>query len=207
MTKKTEREPGNSTSAIDNSLLPFEGLVPQGTGLVSILEELVSTSYIINLDDDVQQPFQYREISDTLRIMAEGDIACWNINTYGGDLYTTIMLINDIRACRGKNIGMITQGSSAGSIIGLALDDCNVVQHGDMFIHEIQSGNYGGTSDQEKRIKFMKAKQQSLMEDIYTGFLTPEEIEAIMTGGDLTLDATDCNARLEARRTLRGGTT
>lgn len=137
--------------------------------------------------------------------MSENDTAIWNITTYGGDLYTTIMLLNDIRGCKGQNYGNVVLGSSAGSIIALALDDCEVLQHGEMYIHEIQSHHSGSTSEQIGRLSFLASKQKKLMQDVYKDFLTNEEIDALINGRvvDMTLDDEECNRRLELRRKKR----
>ena len=179
----------------------------QGTGVVWTLaqETYTSTSYVINLDKDVTDPHHYREIVELLLTMGENDMANWNINTWGGDLYTTIMLIDAIRQCQGHNYGIVTLGSSAGSIIALALDDCEVIPHGEMYIHSIQSHHSGDTYDQIKRLAFLEKKQRKLMEDIYEDFLTQDEIDKLMTGEipDMTIDDEDCNERLENRRKIR----
>ena len=166
-------------------------------------EVYTATSYVINLDKDVTDPHEYRQIVETLLSMGENDVANWNINTWGGDLYTTIMLIDAIRQCQGANYGVVTLGSSAGSFLALALDDCEVIPHGEMFIHEVQSGNYGSNSNQEKRIMFMKEKQRKFIEDIYEDFLTEDEMNYIQSNGELWLNDIECNERLESRRKIR----
>ena len=184
-------------------MLPFG----QNDDLVILANEEIYSykTYLINLDADVADPSDYRIISDTLNSMTEDDVAIWNITTYGGDLYTTIMLLNDIRGCKGQNYGNVVLGSSAGSIIALALDDCEVLQHGEMYIHEIQSHHSGSTSEQIGRLSFLADKQKRLMQDVYKDFLTDEEIDALINGRvmDMTLDDIECNRRLELRRKKR----
>lgn len=195
-----------TTNNIEDIIYLDELQMPrQSGGVVWTLQQetFTSTSYIINLDKDVTDPHHYREIVQTLLTMGENDVANWNINTWGGDLYTTIMLIDAIRQCQGSNYGIVTLGSSAGSFLALALDDCEVIPHGEMFLHEVQSGNYGSNSNQEKRILFMKEKQRRFIEDIYEDFLTKEEMEYIQNNGELWLSDEDCNERLEKRRKIR----
>lgn len=184
-------------------MLPFG----QNDDLVILAKEEIYSykTYLINLDADVADPSDYRIISDTLYSMTEDDVAFWNITTYGGDLYTTIMLLNDIRGCKGQNYGSVVLGSSAGSIIALALDDCEVLQHGEMYIHEIQAHHSGSTSEQIGRLSFLASKQKKLMQDVYKDFLTDEEIDALINGRvvDMTLDDEECNRRLELRRKKR----
>lgn len=175
------------------------------SGLVTLLNEEVivsSRTYIINIDDDVKEPYQYRIISETLAGMTENDIAYWNINTHGGDLYTTVMLIDDIAECAGQNLGKVVHGSSAGSILGCVLDDCVVVPFGEMFLHEVQSHHFGGTSNQEKQLSFLRKQQDKIYKYVYKDFLTDGEIERLCKGEEFYLDAEDCNARFEKRRLL-----
>lgn len=168
-------------------------------------ETFVANHYVVNLDKDVTEPHNYRDITQLLMTMGQNDTATFHINTWGGDLMTTIMLIDVIRNCQGQTYGIVTLGSSAGSIIALALDDCETVTHGEFYIHPIQSYHSGDTFDQIKRLTLLDKKQRKLMEDIYADFLTQEEIEGLMSGTlpDLTLDDVECNTRLENRRKIR----
>lgn len=170
--------------------------------LVTVLSEKVYKKYIINIDDDVKEPYQYRIISETLAGMTENDTAYWNINTHGGDLYTTVMLMDDIAECAGQNLGKVVHGSSAGSILGCVLDDCVVVPFGEMFLHEVQSHHFGGTSNQEKQLSFLRKQQDKIYKYVYKDFLTDEEIERLCKGEEFYLDAEDCNDRFEKRRLL-----
>lgn len=168
-------------------------------------DTFVSNRYIVNIDTDIEEPYNYREITKLLQTMGENDTATFYINSWGGDLMTTIMLVDSIRNCRGTTYGVVTLGSSAGSIIALALDNCEVVPHGEFYIHPIQSHHSGDTFDQLKRLNLLDKKQRKLMEDIYKDFLTADEIEGIMSGElpDLTLDDVECNKRLENRNVVR----
>lgn len=168
-------------------------------------ETFLANHYVVNLDKDVEEPHNYRDITQLLMTMGENDTATFYINTWGGDLMTTIMLIDAIRNCQGQTYGIVTLGSSAGSIIALALDNCEVVVHGEFYIHPIQSYHSGDTFDQLKRLSFLDKKQRKLMEDVYADFLTQEEIEGLMTGAlpDLTLNDDECNERLENRMKIR----
>ena len=173
--------------------------------LVYIVDEQVVSkcTYVINLDKDVTDPHHYRKITSLLGTVTENDYIIWNINTYGGDLYTTIMLLDAIKECKAFNYGVITLGSSAGSIIALALNDCIVVDYGTMFIHEVQGATFGSNSNQEKQVLFLKKKQEKLLGDVYKDFLSEDELQYILNNGELYLESDDCNARLQKRREKR----
>jgi len=167
-------------------------------------ETFVANHYVVNIDKDVEEPHNYRDITQLLMTMGENDTATFYINTWGGDLMTTIMLIDAIRNCAGQTYGIVTLGSSAGSIIALVLDDMECVPHGQMYFHPIQSHHYGDTFDQIKRLNLLSEKQRRLMEDVYKDFLTQDEIDGLMSGAlpDLTLTDIECNHRLENRRKI-----
>lgn len=166
-----------------------------------LLDSVTADVYRIRLDDEVVQASNYRNILKLLETQTKNDTNYWKISTIGGDLYTAIELINAIRSSESYNIAEVILGSSAGSLVALACDECMVLPHGEMFIHEIQSFHQGDTSKIFKDIQFLKRKQKELMQDVYKHFLSDEEIEDIMNGNirDLTLDANECKARLENR--------
>lgn len=166
-----------------------------------LLDSVTANVYRIRLDDEVVQASNYRNILKLLETQTKNDTNYWKISTIGGDLYTAIELINAIRSSESYNIAEVILGSSAGSLVALACDECTVLPHGEMFIHEIQSFHQGDTSKIFKDIQFLKRKQKELMQDVYKDFLSDKEIEDIMNGTirDLTLDADECKARLENR--------
>ena len=188
---------------IDDILFMDDLNLSKSDDAIWTMSSQVVNTYVINLDKDVTDPHHYRQIVKLCLQMSENDVANWNINTFGGDLYSTIMLVDAIRQSAGYHYGIVTLGSSAGSFIALALNDCEVVQHGEIFIHEVQSGNYGSNSNQEKRIMFMKDKQKRFIEDIYADFLTEEEMQRIQNNEELWLSDIECNKRLENRRLVR----
>jgi ATP-dependent protease ClpP protease subunit len=173
---------------------------------VDIIDRDEEVAYRVYIDNDVTVPSAYREIINLLLSAKEKDIIYVDINTYGGDLYSTIAIVNAIRDSEAKTVADVTHASSAGSFIALACDVCNPLPHGDFYLHEIQSHTGGSVSTQLNEVLHLKEKQKTFFRDVYKGFLTDEEINDLLDGKSkegMYIDAEEAKVRLERREKLR----
>lgn len=167
-----------------------------------ILDSISSNVYKYNLDTTLEEPQDFRDLTQLLDTAEEGDTIIIRINTYGGDIYSMISIINSIQNSRATVVAEVALASSAGSFIALACDDCVSLQFSEWFFHEMQSYNKGSTSDQMRSLSFRHKTQKHLMEELYKGFMTEEEIEKLCKGEirDWEMDYIEANERLEKWR-------
>lgn len=188
---------------LEEQILELGSLNPKKNDLVRVINQNIANTYKIYIDDDVAEPHNYREVVDTLLSANESDMVVMDINTYGGDLYSCIALVNAIRDCQAHTVAEVTQASSAGSFIALACDTCIPMPHSDFFIHEVQhGGGYGSNSTHVNRVLFMQKKQEAFFRDVYEGFLSEQEIEELLKGNTkegMYIDAEEAKVRLELR--------
>jgi len=163
-----------------------------------ILESITSNVYKYNLDTTLEEPQDFRDLTHLLDTAEEQDTIVIRVNTYGGDIYSMISIINSIQNSKALVIAEVALASSAGSFIALACDDCGSLQFSEWFFHEVQSHNRGSTSDQIKSLSFRHKTQKHLMEELYKGFMTDEEIEKLCKGEirDWEMDYIEANERL-----------
>lgn len=163
-----------------------------------IFHQNVSSSIThIFISGEIQHPEEYIEEFQALKEASQNDTIYIFLNTAGGHIDTALQFVNNIKSCAGKVVGVI-EGicHSAGTYIFLACDDWVLNEDVLMMIHNYSGGHYGKGND------LLQAAQEthkwiiSLMKNIYTPFLTPEELEVVETK-DLYLTPENIMERLD----------
>lgn len=157
----------------------------------------VAFDYNYHLDDEVQSTEDYRELFEVLRMATENDVVRIQIQNFGGNLHTCISIVNAIRNSKAVVVGSLTSiAYSAASVIWLACDVKEVYEHAGLMAHDANGWAFGSLTQQLKQIEHSKKVLEGLYRDVYNGFLTEEEINSILDGGDIWLDYTEIIARL-----------
>jgi ATP-dependent protease ClpP protease subunit len=157
----------------------------------------VTTAY---LTDEIDEPFVYNELTNLLYAATADDQFILAINTPGGHLNSAIMLCDAIRNSSASVTARLS-GSvcSAGTMITLACDKLHIADHTEFMIHYYSAGTYGKGSELKQRQSFMDKSLRNMYERVYAGFLTAEEIESVIEGTDIWLDAEEVRERWKLR--------
>ena len=155
---------------------------------------------VIFLDEVVSDSSYYRSAILTLKSAAPDDTVEIIFNTEGGASFTASVFVAAMRQCQARITGNLSGlCASAGTTIALNCDDWLI---GDDLAFMIHSNAYGGGGSAEKvrdHMKFMdKWNSDSLRRD-YEGFLTEEELVAMIDSGkEYWFDAPETSKRLQA---------
>ena len=155
---------------------------------------------VIFLDEVVSDSSYYRSAILTLKSAAPDDTVEIIFNTEGGASFTASVFVAAMRQCQARITGNLSGlCASAGTTIALNCDDWII---GDDLAFMIHSNAYGGGGSAEKvrdHMKFMdKWNSDSLRRD-YEGFLTEEELVAMIDSGkEYWFDAPETSKRLQA---------
>ena len=150
-------------------------------------------AYITN---EIGEPAAYNELCYYLMIADEADTVYLHINTPGGLLDTTFMLIDAMRNSKAKIIGHISGTvASAGTIIALSCNDLQVSSNLSWMSH-YYSAHLGGKGHEIKtRQNFTERTTSATFRKIHEGFFTPKEIQSMIDGKDFWLDETEVAER------------
>lgn len=142
-----------------------------------------STAYRIWLDEDIKDPPYYRDALEALDNATESDFIYIHIDSVGGSVGTAVKMINAIRQSDAQIMGVLeNRAYSAGSLILLACPAILVKPYSTLMAHSVSAG-FGG--DLEKSLDyatFLKTETNRLVDDVYGGFLTPDEITSVKLG-------------------------
>lgn len=154
--------------------------------------------------DEIESPEEYVDWFDTIRNCGESDVVRIHFNSIGGDIFTAIQFMRVLRDCPGLVIGSIEGACmSAATLIFLACDTYEVSAHTSFMIHNYSGGAFGKGGEMMDQLTFESKWSESIFNDAYEDFLTPQEIKDILKGQDLWLSAEQVVVRLNARQELR----
>lgn len=160
---------------------------------VSQLHEFYLTGEITSADD-------YVEWFDAIRHASETDIVKIYINSYGGDLFTAIQFMR-VMAETSAHIVCSVEGAcmSAATMVFLCADNFEVTPHSIFMFHNYSGGTIGKGGEMIDQLQHERKWSERLMKEIYHGFLTDEEIKAMMENKDFWMDGEEVVKRLQAR--------
>lgn len=137
--------------------------------------------YIIDEIDDISN---YSPELKAINSAKEGETVYVHVNTPGGSLYAAISIVNALKRCKAKTVALCDQACSAGTIITLSCDEVHLTDITEFMIHDVSSGNYGNTRDNKKLMEHQEKYFKQILRNTYVGFMTPQEIEDLVTHGD-----------------------
>jgi ATP-dependent protease ClpP protease subunit len=170
----------------------------EGRFLEPFVQEITSRKYKIHFDEDVESPAYYRLVIETLVDATEDDVIEMYFSSNGGDVDSMISIISAMELCKAPIIGhLMSSCHSAASYIFLNCDFFYVSKFGSMLIHRGTMGYSGTLNNVEDFVDFNRAQINEIMQATYGRFLLADELEKVMKGGDLLLNSSQIEERLE----------
>lgn len=160
--------------------------------------EFRGVRYDYYLTGVIGDPEEYLDLCNILRTAGPQDEVIIRFNTPGGQVRTGNMIINAINESEANVIGFIESDcGSMGTYIFLACHTWGVSESAEFFCHTCSSGSFGKEHETYEQAVFLRKQQHKIMRKRYANFLTDEEIEKVISGSDVYLDADEIMERLE----------
>lgn len=165
----------------------------------------VANEYNIRLTRQITEPDDFCDEFHALDTATENDIVKFDILTEGGSMDTAIMLIRAMNRCPAHTMGWIGPTcASAGTAIALACDSWEVDEMSSFMIHSASFGIPRGKANDVARFTEHNIKMiEKFVRQIYTGFLTEEELILVLDGREMYFEGEDLVQRLENYAKLR----
>lgn len=151
----------------------------------------------IYLVGEIGAPENYLEEFQTLRDAKQGEEISIILNTDGGRIDTAVQFVSLIRECE-ANVTAILEGKchSAGTLLFLAAHQWVVKPHSIMLVHNYSGGSGGKGSEILDHAQATNSWIRDIMGDLYTGFLSEEEINEVAKNQDIWLRTDEILERL-----------
>jgi ATP-dependent protease ClpP protease subunit len=159
-----------------------------------------SGTYNIYLFGAIECPTQFIGAIEVMRMATENDTIVIHLQTCGGSLDATDTFIQAMRECEAPIVVRASGGvHSAGTMILLEADHFTLSENFSSLIHNGSTGSGGKFSDYKSETTFTTKWFERSLRETYEGFLTPSEIDDVIKGVDIWLDADEWMQRAHAR--------
>lgn len=150
--------------------------------------------YLINEIEDIE------DYIDFLRALSEchpTDTVDIHINCFGGAMYAGYHIFDALCDCP-ATINMHIDGfcCSAASTIMMAGDNFDFAPHSCVMVHSMSAMFHGKWHEITARLKFDQKWFEETAREIYAGFMTDEEIDAMIEGKDFWFTAKEAHERI-----------
>ena len=156
--------------------------------------------YNCYLSSDIEAPFLYDELCEILVTAAKTDRIILHINSGGGYIDSAFKIVAAIKRSKATTVARLTGTiASAATIITLKCDEVEVEDYTHFMIHNYSTGAQGKGHEVLDYITFNDRDLKVTFKDIYSGFLSEEEIVDVIKGKDLWLNASEVRERLSTK--------
>ena len=153
---------------------------------------------IAYLTDSIEAPSEYNELCFKLKTASPAEVFTLVLNTPGGYIDSAMMLVDAIKSSKAKVIAEISGTvASAGTVITLACDEVKVAPHTAFMIHNYSGGMVGKGHEMKAHQEFVDRNLNESFKVFYKGFLTEEEMDAVIDGKDLWMNKDEVEARIK----------
>lgn len=174
----------------------------QGTLPIAV-DTRVQHTFTIPLDEPIGPPSYYRDVVKTIQDASEGDIVRIVINSPGGRMDGCSSILHALAATDATTVAeLVGDAYSAASLIALSCDIVQVGENANMLCHSARWGFSGKSMDAVEHALHNKKITDQAMYRIYKHFLSEQEINEVIAGKELWLDADEICERLAQREEL-----
>ena len=155
----------------------------------------------IYLTDSIEAPSTYNEMCHILYEADKGDTVTIHINNGGGYVDSGFMIINAVKASKAKVAAKLSGTvASLATLNPLACATIEVSPYIQVMIHNYSGGAQGKRHEMKAQMDFTDAQLNLAFGEIYSGFLTDNEMELVIAGKDLWLGRDEVLARWDCRK-------
>ena len=163
-----------------------------------VTENRDHTLYEYYLLGGIGDPEEYVDLCHALRSARPEDKFILRFNSGGGQVRTGNQILNALHECEALTIGFIEHDcGSMCTFLFLACRTWGVSKYAEWFSHTVSGGNYGKECETFEASQFLRRQTHKRIREEYKNFLTEDEIDKILTGTDIYLDADEIMGRLE----------
>jgi ATP-dependent protease ClpP protease subunit len=142
----------------------------------------------------------YLDCFDIIRSAGENDVVRININSPGGDLFTTIQFLRALSETQAVTVAS-AEGCcmSAATMIFLSAQNFEISDHCLFMIHNYSGMSFGKGGEMYDQLINERKWSEKIIQKIYEGFLTKEEIDSVLNNKDLWMEGEEVMNRLKVK--------
>lgn len=152
------------------------------------------------IDEPVANPSYYRRVVQMLLDASPEDTVVLHINSPGGYLSGLSSLMEAVKGTEAHTVAVLVGDvSSAASMLVMYCDSVCVTDSASMLAHNVSYSIGGKGNDIVAHTQHVAKTSERLVREAYEQFLSEKEIDELLNGREIYLDAEDIRARFESR--------
>lgn len=178
------------------------------TGVSPVHRETITQQYdvirIYFTEEGIGGVSQHIEELEAIRSAGPNDILEIHVaDNPGGSAGTIVTIVHALLSTPAHTVCILNGNSaSAATFIPLVCAETIVGPYATMMCHSCAGGSGGIMANQERSATFFAKHYSELMDDIYSNFLSPTELDDLKKGLEIYMDAEEIKRRLEIRAEL-----
>lgn len=157
--------------------------------------------YNIYLFGPIEDVSQFIGPIEVLQAAGENDLVEIHLSTPGGDMNATDTFLQAMHECEGRVVVRASGGvHSCGSIILMHANEFTLSENFNTLIHNGSTGTGGDLNKFTAAAKHSVEYMTKVLRQTYEGFLTPEELDAMIEGKDFWLNGEEFMRRWNLRQ-------
>ena len=143
------------------------------------------------------------QLEAILAATADDVIEVYCLGCGGGSADSIVMLLNALAQTSALTVTILEgHNASAASMPMMVTDETHVGMYSSVMFHNISGGCGGNMTNTAEAAKFYEAHYNSFFNDLYSTFLTEEELLLIRNGREIYMGAEEIETRLAKRKAL-----
>lgn len=168
-------------------------------GLIRTITQQMNT-HLVFIDDDIVAPSNYRDVIHCLATCGDNDSVNLIVNSSGGRTDSIWQIIEAMKGCRGDvSVTVIGAAYSAASMLACMAPECYIADSAELMLHTAHYGSIGTVPNVKGQTDFATRQINKLLDQAYTGFLTPKELEELKNGKEFWFDSEESQKRMVRR--------
>jgi len=156
--------------------------------------------YHAYLHGSIEDPFMYNKLAFSISTLDKGEQLILHINTPGGVIDSALAICDAMKNTQGIVIAHLTGTvASAGTIIPMFAHRIIISDHLSFMVHNYSSGLQGKGHELKSQQKFQDAHLNEFFRTAYAGFLTEDEMDAVIDGRDMWLNSEEVKERWDRK--------
>lgn len=159
--------------------------------------------YTYYLSGEIKEPELYVDIFDIIRNASEIDVIRIHINSSGGNSFTAIQFMRVMAESKAQIICSVEGACmSAATMIFLSGTSYEISEHSMFMFHNYSSIVVGKGGEMYDNILHERKWSDRILRKVYDGFLTEDEIKAILNNKDIWMDCEEVLKRLNKKKEM-----
>lgn len=156
-------------------------------------------THVIRIWEGIGEPNEWTEEIDLINSVGSEDCVVLDVCTPGGYLDTAMLFHRALKNCAAHTIAIIgPETASAGSVIALSAREWILDDTSSLMIHTSSYSLGGKDIDILEHANFSRNQLKRLYENVYSGYLSTEEISDVIKGTPFYFSAEQIAGRLDS---------